>query len=273
MTLAAPPRYVAAPVATPYRYGLLSSADVLEDPPGRWQLGIEYEPVACGGAAALPPGCDMTAMAVDTGVPLVSGGPLLIYAGFSCSPVGHLDDAQDRAEAALIMGEQRALERAYWTGSEGNRPRLADLACTTLNAVTGTAGAVSLRAGIAMLEDTLGDEYGGIGVIHAPRGVAVNAATLQLLRPAGFGLVTPLGTRWAFGGGYAVNTGPDGAPAAAGTAWLYATGGVTVRRGPPVFYGGPETLDRAENTLTVYAERLYVITHDCLCAAVLVCFD
>jgi hypothetical protein len=85
-------------------------------------------------------------------------------------------------------------------------------------------------------------------------------------------LRTHLGTPVAAGGGYVVNTGPDGAPAPPGTAWLYGTGPVSIRRGE-VFINPDsigQALNRTTNEIEILAEREYVVGFDCLLAAVLI---
>jgi hypothetical protein len=75
----------------------------------------------------------------------------------------------------------------------------------------------------------------------------------------------------AFYGG-SPNTGPDGSPAPAGTAWIYASGTVVIRRSE--IFVNPDTLaaalNRSTNEVLVLAEREIVITRECGTAAVLV---
>lgn len=207
---------------------------------------------------------------VPEGVPLVTGDPFVAYAGYRCALPGRsLEDAAGRARSALEMSEQRQVENAYWTGALGNDTRLAGPDTVT---VAGAGGSpVSLADGVAALESHLGSTYGGAGVLHAGRGVATYAAGAQLVTRDGPALSTILGTRWVFGGGYP-GTGPDGAAPAEGSAWIYATGEVVVRRSE-VFTTPPEPaagFDKSSNELLLMAERVYVVTHECVTAAALV---
>ena len=73
-------------------------------------------------------------------------------------------------------------------------------------------------------------------------------------------------------GDAAANTGPDGTPAPDGTAWLYVTGALQVRRSSVLLVPGEgaEGFDRSTNEITMLAERTITILRDCLCGAVLV---
>jgi hypothetical protein len=77
-------------------------------------------------------------------------------------------------------------------------------------------------------------------------------------------MTTKNGNKVAIGGGYP-GSGPDGAPRAANTTWLYATGNVfgyrsNVRVRAPQ---GAESIDRSNNTIKMIAERTYVLGWDC----------
>lgn len=274
-----PPTYVAAPAIQPYGYGLFSVA--MMPPPEadpHWRCGVEYEPYACGkarveGDRCAAPQPDKT---VDDGVPGASGTPLTVYDGYLCRLPGRPSpqEIRDRATQKLLLGEQRAVEEAFWTGAAANEPHLADPDAVVLNAVPLPAAADALHvvAGVAALEGYLAANYPGIGVLHAPRGVATLLDRHHLVDDQRGTLRTLLGTAVAAGGGYVVNTGPTGDPAPDGTAWIYATGAVVIRRGEIVV--NPDTLaaafNRRTNEVEVLAERQYVITRECVLAAVLV---
>lgn len=277
-----PPLYVEAPALTPYAFGLFSAATMPPEPADpHWMCGIQYEPYACDQAKLIADECEADPppeKAADPGVPLVEGTPFVVYDGFNCSIVGRSEaDIIDRARRALTLGEQRAVEEAYWTGSLGNTPNLANPDAVVLNPVDppGPADALSLAAGLAALENYLASNYGGLGVIHMPRGVATLLTRDGLLCGCGGTrgkLTTALGTPVAAGGGYVANTGPDGSPAPPGTAWMYATGRVVIYRSDIVI--NPDSVaqafNRKTNTVHILAERTYVVAHECVLAAVLV---
>lgn len=273
---------MAAPAVEPYKYGLFSVAQMpaAESDP-HWQCGVTYEPFSCDKSSAVgdycptPPALVPGPKTVPEGVDQVNGLPFTVYDGFNCSIVGRSEaDIMERARQALALGERRAVEEAYWTGAVGNRPRLADPSAVVLNAVPAPTAADALTpvAGIAALENYLASNYGGTGIIHGPRGVSALLARYHLAFAEGTVLRTLVGTPVALGGGYTVNTGPDGVEAPPGTAWLYATGNVVIRRSE--VWVNPDSvaqaLNRTSNNVTLLAERTYVVTHECLLAAVLI---
>ncbi|MBF6298227.1 hypothetical protein IU459_11815 [Nocardia amamiensis] len=265
----APPLLVAAPTITPARFGLQSAADQqLIDPAQRIRNGVAWEPNPCGPAKLDPAECGDTPTDRDVpdGIGLDSAEPIVVYNGFTCRAVGLTEQAMlDRATASLLT-EWVAVEQAVWA-STGLR---------LMNDTTGEETAVlaedpvPLVSGIGLLEGFLGANYGGIGVLHTPREVASHAAAAQQISTEPGRLVTVLGTRWAFGAGYP-NTGPDGAPAAADTAWIVATGAVTYRRTEITHRPGSmrEAFNYANNEIRAIAERTYVVAWDeCVRAAV-----
>lgn len=276
-----PPLLVAPPPTTPYVGGLFAVARFPELPDEgngrRWECGgVQYEaetcakPIGwhevCAGDVTQPPQVEKVP---TLEFPLIEGTPFTALLGVECKLTGYtLEEFERRVVNAFTLCEQRTVEEIYWTGSEGNDPHLADPACVALGDVTDP---LTITGGVAALESYLGDNYCGVGIIHAPRAIASYAAAMNLLCDCGTPKVsTPLGTRWAFGGGYSVNTGPDGTPAPDGVAWLYATGQVNIWRSE--VWVNPDDLRYAFNTrtndVTVFAERKYVITHECVCAAI-----
>lgn len=275
-----PPLLVPAPTVQPYSHGLFSVAQMPVDVDPHWRCGIQWEPYACAPARLQPvEECEEEPppWESDDGVPLVEASPFVVYGSYHCRLPGRSlpADIEDRARQALLLGEQRAVEEALWTGSAGNTPHLASPDAVVLNPVPnpGAADALSPVAAIAALESYLGANYGGVGVIHIPRGAAaVLARHHQFCGDCAPPLRTVLGTAVAAGGGYVVNTGPDGSPAPPGTAWAYATGPVAIRRSE--IFMLPDSLagafNRTTNEVEVIAAREYVIGWDCVLAAVLI---
>lgn len=270
-----PPLYVDPPVVEPYEFGLFSVAQMPpEDRDPHWRCGVQYEPLTCDKARTEGDRCDTPQpdKTVDDGVPLSMGDPFTVYDGYLCRLPGRpsQEDIVNRARQALLLGEQRAVEEAFWTGSAGNDPHLADPSAVILNPVP--TDPLNIVAGLAALENFLGETYAGVGLVHGPRGVATLLSKDGLITATRTGLRTILGTGLAAGGGYVVNTGPDGTPAPDGTAWMYATGAVVIRRGPIII--NPDTVaaafNRSTNEVEILAEREYVITRECALGAVLV---
>ncbi|MBP2703519.1 hypothetical protein JOL79_06865 [Microbispora sp. RL4-1S] len=272
--------YVSPPTVEPYGYGLFSVAQFPVETDRHWRCGVEWEPYACDPARTIADDCHLPPVekVLDDGVPLVSASAFTVYGSYLCRTVGRTEQQiLDRVRQAVRLGEQRAVEHAFWTGELGNTPRLADPGAVILNpggVIPADAGdALSPVAGLAALESYLRESYGGTGVIHAPAGaVPVLAQAQQFCGTCTAPLRTWLGTPVAAGGGYVVNTGPDGNPAPAGTAWLYGTGPVAIRRGE-VFINPDsigQALNRTTNEVAILAEREYVVGFDCLLAAVLI---
>lgn len=262
MTAICPPQSVTAPLTTAPRYGLYSVATVLDDQ-ARAGCGVVYLPdataasgfawkAACGGGAEKQLGDEPDA---------VTGDGFWVITGVSCLR----DDIEAVAAARMALQEARIVEQQIWTNALGlsEGPEFDASSTPVLG-----GGAVSLAVGIGLLEEYLGAHYDGVGAIHSSRLVAPAAGRDFLVNKQGGRLVTTLDTPWAFGQGYAVNTGPGGVAAGAGKAWLYATGQVVVRRGPIFTTNLAEGLDRNTNDVFVIAERPVNVTVDGLLAAV-----
>ena len=199
------------------------------------------------------------------GLTAIGGTPFLVLDGVQCTPAG-LGDAVATARRRLELSEQRSVEHAFWDGDINGRalgagPILADPDFPADHIVAGSAGApVPLVAGVAALELQMGVSYPGTAVLHASRDVAVYAARDELVvQQPGGPLRTPLGSAWAFGGGYP-GTGPDHTARKPDEAWLFATGAVVVRRGPVTAH---EAFDGRHNVQTAIAERPVVVTVEC----------
>lgn len=285
-----PPVTIDPPAVERYSGGLYSVAPphpglVVDGDPRRWENGVQYQSETCAEPTtwALTCGTDplREAKIPSLTFPLVQGTPFVAYLGVQCALLGRsLEEYARNVFNALDLCEQRVVERTFWTGDQNNDPHLATgVYDPILNPdgvhVLGGATALGVMQGVGALESWLGENYCGVGILHAPRGLASYAANFRLLSGTNPRLTTPLGNRWAFGGGYAINTGPDGTPAEDGTAWIYATGHVDISRSE--IWMQPDQLEQAFNRVTndveLFAERTFVITRECSLAAVLVRLD
>jgi hypothetical protein len=261
--------------------GGLYSVAPPQDGPGegnRWENGIEYQAETCADPSTWAVTCGTDPLRVaktsTLELPTITGTPFVAYLGILCTKVGYTFEEFARlTRNGLDICEQRAVERTFWTGDMGNDPHLADPTTTIL--ANSDVTPLGVLQGVAALESWLGENYCGVGVLHAPRGLSPYAANFQLIRGSGARLTTPLGTRWAFGSGYSVNTGPDGTPAPDGSAWIYVTGQVNIWRSP--IWMQPDELEQSFNRVTndveMFAERAFVITTECTVAAVRVRLD
>lgn len=252
---------VDGPAIQPYRYGLESVA-VPAPTPEHWEMGVEYEQIATYLPGVWPGTCfdgEASSEGLPGNAPIVQGLPFSVYAGVSCPIVGYTEEyILARARAILKLGWQNGAEQALWSGLGSSAPAL-----TSASIIPGATG-VSLVAGIAALEDYLGKNYLGTGVIHVPRKGAAYLSNAHIAE-RGNQLQTLLGTQFVFGGGYP-NTNPTaagGGSAAANTLWMIATGMITARRDDPFIPGGVgQAFNRTTNIQNVIAEQVTVLTVD-----------
>ncbi|MFJ8852360.1 cupin [Streptomyces sp. NPDC102437] len=189
--------------------------------------------------------------------------PITLYAGAECSTLGwSYEEAVAHAKATMELGEQHGLEAAFWSN------RLT----TDVVDLTPPEGPVSIAQGVAALEGCLAESYGGAGVLHVPAGVAALLGCCNVLRedPATGELRTLAGNCAVIGAGYsAMNTGPGQIPAEPGTAWLYITGPVHIRRGPlDVIPDRSASVNIRTNDRRILLERTYVVGTTCAVCAV-----
>jgi hypothetical protein len=279
------------PSFTPLRYGLLSAANIIDDPDPHWQQGTVVEIDPCGVPIAITGGpCTIDGItkspAVTGGVSLSGAEPFAVYAWVPCAPVGQGDQLERitrRTERLLTNGEARTVEGVFWTGNTENgpaggvHPHLADDAQlfsdqmgtaqvelqSAATVVTG-GSPVSLVEGLALLEDALAQCYGGEGVIHVPVAAVAHLSNQSVVSRQGSQLRTLMGNLVA---AYSSGTrhGPTGAEPAAGQAWLYATGAVFGRRSAikPLGMQPASFVGRADNSTVYVVERTYVLDWDC----------
>lgn len=276
---------VDGPAFVPLRYGLLSVAPPSPEPDPHWMQGVQWTPDVCDGALTLTTVC-VTGVGPTgtpvTGSPALAAQPFRVYAKIRCSPVGEGNDLailRARAEAALTNGEARAVERVFWAGAAGNGtiyPHLAANAVVSANAqgaqtvqvqsaaTTVGGGTLDMVEAFGTLEGSLGNCYGGEGVIHVPRSALAQISNKNLATVQG-GQLRTLGGNLVAAYAPSLRTAPDGTTPATGTAYLYATGAVKLWRGPIKHVGitPGEVVDRRTNTAIYQAYRYYAIGWDC----------
>lgn len=275
------------PAFTPLPYGLWESIQH-PTPPTHWQQGVTWVDRCPTGGTTY----DECLSVTGTGSPPAPGSktdnvaqefrgatPFTVYTRFDCSPVG-IGEAEAAATDALNRSEARQVEAVFWTGVAGGQtvafPHLAadaevldaDGIVLQTDASVVVTGADAAE-GLGLLEAALTECYSGQGVIHVPAEALATLAAWNLVVERDGGLWTMAGHRVIVGTGYA-NTGPDGTPAPAGSAWVYATGAVFGYRGDVFFTRERESFDRAENTMQMIAERTYVIGWECCHLAALI---
>lgn len=228
------------------------------------------------GVATGPFDADVAYSRVDTeGIDVVGADGFALYNVFKCAPIGQGGEAafQERARAALRLGEQRGLERV--TG----QLLAADARAVDVTPTPGTA--VHPVEGLARLQAYATDNYGGVPVIHSGVDTTTVLGRYHGVHRSRTGdrLETLQGALVASGAGYGALAGPrtdlndpDTAQAAgAGEAWLYATGTVVVHRSDNIEVGPlMSRAPAATNEWAALTERVYTSTWECVVAAVLV---
>lgn len=197
------------------------------------------------------------------------------YAPVSCSSLSvgvDYDGFFDRIRVAFEAVESAAVEKELATGyaiqSGTPNPSFADQNM----AIPAGASAVTPEVGLRWLERTIG-QSGRAGVIHAPPEVAAAWRYDELyIDSAGILRTLANNTPVVSGPGYQDVQPENRAAPAAGTAWAFATGPLSVFHGELIRLADyKESLDRGTNFVTARAERDYLATWDpCIQAGVLV---
>lgn len=262
----APPDTVEGPRRVALRAGLLSVLSPSSEGDGRWQNGVQWEPLTCGPVSGIGSAECTPSGTAGTGLPktfpedagVVEATAFSVYGSYLCSPIGHnIEYAQSRALQHLLAREEAVVERAFWTGDLDNTPNLQDSAVDV-----NSAGAVDPVEAIGLLEDQIASEYGSLGVIHMKRSAAITAVAAGALVWDG-SLMTALGTPVVAGAGYPGSS-PAGAAAATGESWIYGSPALFGYRSN-IFYPtsrSGDLLDRDVNDLYGVAERSYLLGYD-----------
>ncbi|QDP45517.1 hypothetical protein SEA_FUZZBUSTER_33 [Microbacterium phage FuzzBuster] len=273
MAAIAPRQLVNGAARVPLPFGLFSVFAPRGNAEERWENGVLWETLTCEPADGIGSAeCDPEE---TVGLPKnLDGGngangeasEFTVYGHWTCTPIGNSQEiATQRATDHLTTREEARVEQAIWTGDLGNVPSFRQ--ATSLG-----AGAVSIRRGIAALEQVIAVEYGSQGVIHVTREVALLGLEERVFETKGGRLFTMLGTPVVAGTGYD-GSGPTGSAApATGQSWAYVTPAIFGYRSE-IFYPSSvpyDLLDRAQNNLYAVAERTYLIGWDeCGVSAVL----
>lgn len=267
----------AAPNAPADIYGGLLGAATVLPLQARGEAGVQYPPDSCDPAQVTAAPCiggdDPTdpfpEILADPGPgdPQIVSLPFNVWGAAQCAAVGGSWDSQvARARRNLEQGEGRAVEDQLWSAGLGYAANLSGAAVPVI-----LPAAADLTEAVGVAEEYLGQHYGFTGMLHAGKRVAAYAGLLaspDRSRPL---LRAPAGSVWVFGGGYYPHDAPPaGAAGPAADAWLYATGWITAYRSdiwtlPPDQGAG---FDRASNIQTAFAGRTYVLTWQCVTAAV-----
>lgn len=237
---------VAPPERTPLAGGLFSVL-TFPDSNARWEMGVTFPGQTCGPVPVTAgPGCveeiDEPSFSFDRNLDWQEIPEAFTVSGqFSCSPVGvSIAEAEQNAVADLQRHEEAAAEIWLWD------QQLADA-----TAVEGTTGPLSADEALGVLEHHIAREYGSQGVIHAPRWLI---PSLDVTLRGGRLVTKALGTPVVAGSGYGTPGESD---------LLVATPALLGYRSAVELVGDTlQSFDRAQNGLSVLAQRTYLIGYD-----------
>lgn len=278
---------------TPLPFGLMSVATMATSDSSHWQNGVTYRVRCNNNGNTTYDECITVTGAGDGAVPAPpdkfgnvemdfrGATPFTVYTKFECSPVG-ITDAQKIAEDAMAQTFPWQIERALWTGNTygelaDGTPVVRQVVYPSLVAttsivdsagillqspvVTGDAGDDTVCA-LGFLEQSLGNCYNGVGVIHVSRRALPALLDRGLVESRGPVLYTKGGNMVAVGSGYA-DTGPAGASVTQCQSWMYATGPVFVYNGQTRVTNFTESFDRSKNTVEMLAEKTALVGWGC----------
>lgn len=254
--------YVEAVPGRPLPHGLLGGCiPIVDDSNMHHFLGTQHRAVSGAGTRQwewCPPAPGQPATKAFTRSPICDARPVTVYAGTECSVVGMtFEESIALSVQTLELGGSRALEEWY----------MREL-CQTAADLTPVAGALSVAQGVSVLENWLGVNYGGAGVIHAPAGAGAQFSRDHIADTDNCGpnadccLRTLTGNDVVLGSGYSVNVGPPGCTVAPdGEMWLYITGPLRIRRDPEIRLpdSEAESVNTSINNRRTLVEQTYVI--------------
>jgi hypothetical protein len=263
--------------------GLLSVAEVVRhaSTDGMWANGpFSWDTLSCPASLELADFCSNAArgfIVQSDGGPFTSW-PFGVIAAYECNTIGYKpEERREIAKKQAEAGTQKGVEAELWGGYIAQAANQLEVPYLTNNAAVNVgAGAVSVVAGVAKLEQGLADcGFGVEGVLHLTRQAASVASTLGAIRMDDKGVLrTRLGTPVVAGVGYnpatvpaAPANNPIPAPVPLGpqpdNQWGFGTGPVSVHLGPVEFIG--EHLDITTNMLTTLAGRTAAVYWDSCC--------
>ncbi len=255
-------------LAAPPTTGLVASAEHPPNPDERWQDGLAWVQERCGTPYQLVLWCvtgdpdSYTEPRTDT----VYYRPIGVRWAQECSTLGGELDLE-RFRRTVEATTPFVIARELWEGTlsatdsftvQGGTHTNRWLASSDATEVTTTA--TGLPNMLAALEHTAVEASRGQRImLHVP--TLLTGTLGEYVRRSGPDLLTRQDNLVVVDAGY-TGTGPAGEPAGA-TAWAYATSMVQVRMSPTQFISDPtHTVDRATNTITAWAERVFSATFD-----------
>ena len=254
--------------AAPPTTGLVASAPPALDDGARWESGLAWVPERCGIGWQLVPWCSNTDPAVHQ--PDTAGAaycrPVGARFAVACSTLGGGVDSE-RVRRVVEATSPFVVARELWDGALGQTEPFTIRGETYRNArladpsaeIVGTGGADLLPALGRLEQAAVEASMGQRVMLHLP--VRLAARLGEFTRRVGADLLTRSDNLVIADAGYP-GTGPTG-QAVGATAWAYATTVAVVRQSRIDLIDDPAaTVDRAVNTVTVWASRVFAATFD-----------
>ena len=239
-----------------------------DDPNTRWEDGFGWVPERCGYGYQLLPWCspDDPDAFTPGGRDIVYYRPPGVRFALECTTLSGALDTE-----ALRRGAEAAtpyvIARELWTGEAGatdtwtlGGQTYTNPALATPTATEVTTSATSYAGLLAALEyEAAAANEGQQIMIHLP--IMLSGPLAEYVDKVGNQLITRSGNLVVLDAGYP-GTGPNGETVGA-TAWAYATSKVQIRTTPLQMITDPRvTVNRATNTITAWAERVFAATFD-----------
>lgn len=255
--------------AAPPTTGLVASAvRPPDDGDTRWETGLAWIPQRCGTDYQLLAWCDPDGPGAYT-EPRAGGvyhRPVGVRFAEECSTMGGALDTE-RLRRTAEATTPFVVARELWTGAlsqtdpftvDGETLTNTRLADTDADVIG--VGVADILTGLARLEHAaLETSRGQRVMLHVP--TLLTHGMGDYVRRVGADLLTRQDNQVVVDGGYP-GTGPAG-QAVGATAWAYATTPVAVRITELQLITDPsQTVDRATNTVTAWAERVFAATFD-----------
>lgn len=246
----------------------MASAVRPPDDAARWEDGIAWVPERCGADYQLITWCSPVDPDAYT-EPRRSGAyyrPVGARWAEECSTLGGAADVE-RLRRIADATTPYVIARELWLGEKGQDDDWTVQGVTYSNtylassdATTVGASAAALLTALARLEYAAADAAQGQQVmLHVP--IMATGGLAEFVRRDGAQLLTRQDNIVVVDAGYP-GTGPAG-EAVGASAWAYATAPVMVRTSPLEVQLDPaQIVDRAINTVTVWAERVFAALFD-----------
>lgn len=271
MTQMVTPRTITAPVAQKRRGGILSVATVVDNMNWLDPIGL-YETHNCQaqtiGTATWPcptPDPEPDDKTFAEGPAWVSGVRFAGYDGFICKGIGYdIAGSESMAGAAYLLDEDRYIEEGLLA------QRLSVSGSADWPDPVLIEGVYEVREALAYLEAFAAANYRSVPTIHMSYGAA--SLLNDRVQWEGSMYRTRLGSKISVGAGYdqpSIGVDTDGDPVVleldAETQYMWVTGEVFIARGELNVH---TDMNRSTNEVVTLAERPYVVSVECVAAAI-----